>query len=64
MIDLLSGNTPESISSITESNVSFLTQRRKLLTASSKTILADGYYKCEYIDSEGRYYIDTGFNPN
>ena len=64
MIDLLSGNTPESISSTTESNVSFLTQRRKLLTASSKTILADGYYKCEYISSEGRYYIDTGFNPN
>ena len=34
------------------------------LLMSGKTGLPKGYYECEYIDSQGKYFIDTGFKPN
>jgi hypothetical protein len=38
--------------------------RRRLLIHSQNKLLPDGFYMCDYIESTGTQYIDTGFIPN
>lgn len=38
--------------------------RRRLIGMIPKTGLPKGYFRCEYIESDGTNFIDTGFKPN
>lgn len=45
-------------------NVSMSEYRHRMLNLIPKTGLPKGYFRCEYIESDGTNYIDTGFKPN
>lgn len=38
--------------------------RRRLIGMTPESGLPKGYFRCEYIESDGTNYIDTGFKPN
>lgn len=45
-------------------NVSMSEYRHRMLNLIPKTGLPKGYFRCEYIESDGTNFIDTGFAPN
>lgn len=45
-------------------NVSMSEYRHRMLNLIPKTGLPKGYFRCEYIESDGTNYIDTGFKPD
>lgn len=45
-------------------NVSMSEYRHRMMNLIPKTGLPKGYFRCEYIESDGTNFIDTGFKPN